>query len=83
VLGGWDGSESATEEGDDAFIYDPATGAFTRTASLSVQRLAPFVVTLADGRVLVVGSQCWNNGCYGLDAIPDAADRAISAEIFD
>ena len=39
--------------------------------------------TLADGRVLVVGSQCWNPGCYGLDAIPDAADRATSAEIFD
>ncbi|HSM17063.1 MAG TPA: hypothetical protein VK845_08740 [Gemmatimonadales bacterium] len=28
------------------------------------------------------GSQCWNQGWYGLDAILDAADRAISAEVF-
>jgi hypothetical protein len=45
--------------------------------------LVPPVAMLSDGRVPVVGSQCWNPGCYGLDAIPDAADRAISAEIFD
>jgi Galactose oxidase, central domain len=82
IVGGWDGSDGAIAEGDDAFIYDPATGAFTRTASLTVQRLAPFVVTLADGRVLVVGSQCWNPGCYGLDDLPSAADRALSAEVF-
>ena len=81
ILGGW--GADAVGEGNDAFFFDPSTGAFTATGSLTVQRLAPFVVTLADGRVLVVGSQCWNQGCYGLDAIPDAADRAISAEIFD
>lgn len=81
ILGGW--GANAVREGNDAFIFDPSTGAFTATGSLTVQRIAPFVVTLDDGRVLVVGSQCWNQGCYGLDAIPDAADRAISAEIFD
>ena len=81
ILGGW--GDDAIGEGDDAFIYDPTTTAFTSTGSLSVQRLAPFVVTLDDGRVLVVGSQCWNQGCYGLDDIPGAADRDISAEIFD
>ena len=82
VVGGWDGSDDAIAEGDDAFIYDPATGTFASTASLGVQRLAPFVVTLAEGGVLVVGSQCWNNDCYGLDGLPGAADRAISAEVF-
>ena len=82
IVGGWDGSDDAVTQGDDAFIYNPATGTFAPTASLSVQRLAPFVVSLADGRVLAVGSQCWNNGCYGLDGLPGAADREISAEVF-
>ena len=82
LVGGWDGSEDATAQGDDAFIYNPVAGTFAPTASLTVQRLAPFVVTLADGRVLVVGSRCWNNGCYGLDDLPSEADREISAEVF-
>jgi hypothetical protein len=82
IVGGWDGSDDATAQGDDAFIYDPATGTFAPTASLTVQRLAPFVVTLGDGRVLVVGSRCWDNGCYGLSDLPSAADREISAEVF-
>jgi hypothetical protein len=80
ILGGW--GADAVGEADDAFFFDPSTGAFTATGPLTVQRLAPFVATLTDGRVLVVGSQCWNPGCYGLDAVPGAVDRAISAEIF-
>lgn len=81
ILGGW--GADAVADGDDAFMYDPAAGTIVATDSLNDPRLAPFVATLSDGRVLVVGSQCWNDGCYGLDDIPDAADRAISAEIFD
>jgi hypothetical protein len=82
VVGGWDAGEDALTEGDDAFIYDPATGAFKPTASLTVQRLAPFVVTLAAGRVLVAGSQCWNQGCYGLGDPPSLVNRENSAEVF-
>jgi Galactose oxidase, central domain/Kelch motif len=82
IVGGWDGSDDAIAEGDDAFIFDPDTDTFTPTASLTVQRLAPFVVTLTDGRVLVVGSRCWNNGCYGLGEPPSATNREISAEVF-
>ncbi len=81
IVGGW--GEDAPDQAADAFIYDPAADAIVATDPLNDPRLAPFVATLADGRVLVVGSQCWNHGCYGLDAIPEAADRAISAEIFD
>jgi hypothetical protein len=81
IVGGW--GEDAPGQAHDAFIYDQAADAIVPTDPLNDPRLAPFVGTLADGRVLVVGSQCWNQGCYGLDAIPDAADRAISAEIFD
>lgn len=81
IVGGW--GEDAPGQAHDAFIFDPAADAIVPTDPLNDPRLAPFVATLADGRVLVVGSQCWNQGCYGLDAIPEAADRAISAEIFD
>jgi hypothetical protein len=81
ILGGW--GRDAVADGDDAFMYDPAAETIVAIDSLNDPRLAPFVATLSDGRVLVAGSQCWNDGCYGLDAIPDAADRAISAEIFD
>jgi Galactose oxidase, central domain len=81
IVGGW--GRDAPGQANDAYIYDPAAEAIVATDSLNDPRLAPFVATLSDGRVLVVGSQCWNDGCYGLDAIADAADRAISAEIFD
>jgi hypothetical protein len=81
ILGGW--GRDAVADGDDAFMYDPAAETIVAIDPLNDPRLAPFIATLSDGRVLVVGSQCWNQGCYGLDAIPDAADRAISAEIFD
>jgi hypothetical protein len=81
ILGGW--GRDAPGQADDAYIYDPAAQTIVAIDPLNEPRLAPFVATLSDGRVLVVGSQCWNPGCYGLDAIPDAADRAISAEIFN
>lgn len=81
IVGGW--GTDAPGQAADAYIYDPEANAIAATDSLHDRRLAPFVATLADGRVLVAGSQCWNVGCYGLDAIPEAADRAISTEIFD
>jgi hypothetical protein len=86
IVGGWDGSgtKSAVADADDAFIYDPATGVFTATASLTVQRIFPFAVTLADGRVLVVGNRCYAGaGNCGLDDVGQGADRDFSAEVFE
>lgn len=45
-----DGSYKGTAE-----LYDPTTGMFSATASLNKPRGGPRVVSLADGRVLVVG----------------------------
>jgi WD40 repeat protein len=51
-----------------AELYDPATGAWTTTGSLSIGRAYPIAVRLADGKVLVAG---------GSDG------SAESAELFD
>jgi len=56
-----------------AEIYDPATGRFTLTGSMSVPRYKQGAALLPDGRVLVVGGQ--TGGSYG--------DRLASTEIFD
>jgi hypothetical protein len=53
-------------------VYDPATGTFSPTGSMTTARDFETVTTLRDGRVLVVG---------GLDA--DNQHQLVSAEIYD
>ena len=79
IVGGF-GEFGAIADGDDAFAYDPDTGQFTTTSSMTTQRVDPMVVTLADGRVLVVGSRCRNQGCYGLG---DDHPGQRSAEVYE
>lgn len=52
VVGGHDRMGEALTSAD---VFDPATGAFTPTGPLSAGRMQPTAVTLADGRVLVIG----------------------------
>jgi hypothetical protein len=58
---------------DTAEIWDPRTGTWSRTADLSATRQGPAAVTLADGRVLVVGGLPRNG----------ADEGRPSAEIYD
>jgi hypothetical protein len=58
---------------DSSEVWDPATGRWSRTGRLRHTRVGPSAVTLADGRVLVVG---------GLPEV-DADQERASAEIFD
>ena len=65
-----------------AELYDPATGSWSATGALRYARVGAPAVTLADGRVLVVGSasaESWWN--Y---TVPGVSDRAFqTAEIYD
>jgi hypothetical protein len=51
-----DGRVLLVASGVIAEIYDPSTGKFTTTGSLSHDRTVPSAVTLLDGRVLVIGA---------------------------
>jgi Galactose oxidase, central domain len=55
----------------EAELYDPATGKFTATGSMSVPRFDHAAIRLLDGRVLVLGGQ------------RDATTSLASAELFD
>lgn len=61
-----------------AELFDPATGSWSATGPLNYARLGAAAVTLADGRVLVVGS---NNGERRGVAVDERAYD--SAEIYD
>jgi hypothetical protein len=64
-----------------AELYDPGTGAWSATGPLRFARLGAAAVTLADGRVLVVGSR---KGGYLDNTEPIVHDGAFaSAEVYD
>lgn len=54
-----------------AEIYDPATNAFTAIAPMSVARVRPVVLPLADGRIYLVNDTWWS-------AVPN-----LGGDIFD
>lgn len=65
-----------------AELYDPATGSWSATGPLRYARVGAAAVTLADGRVLVVGSAPWTYQWNYTQ--PKIDDRAYeSAEIYD
>jgi hypothetical protein len=55
-------------------LYDPVTGAWTKTGSLNTPRRGATITLLSDGKVLVAG------GAHG---VPDANQFVGSAEIYD
>jgi hypothetical protein len=71
VTGGTHTGDTGTVYNREAEIYDPATGTFSATGSMSVPRIGHAAIRLNDGRVLVLG---------GAQA-PMAS--LASAEIFD
>lgn len=64
-----------------AELYDPATGSWSPTGSLRHARLGAAAVTLADGRVLMVGSREGSGWNYSRPIVPERA--FVTAEIYD
>ena len=60
-----------------AELFDPATGTWSDTGSLTYARAGAHAVTLADGRVLVVRSNSWDQG------VESDAGASETAEIYD
>ena len=73
VVGGNDGSNFIGKVLSSAEIYDPATGAWSPTGSMTVTRYFPMATALSDGRVLVTG---------GVQSAP-AFNPLASAEVYD
>jgi N-acetylneuraminic acid mutarotase len=65
-----------------AEIFDPASGTWSGTGAMKYARTGAAAVTLADGRVLVVGSSGYSGSGYGFTVEVDP--RAFgTAEIYD
>ena len=68
----------------EAELYDPATGKFTFTGSMTAARLSAAATLLSDGRVLIAGGngcsepKLCTNGSFG-----GGEERLASAEIYD
>jgi N-acetylneuraminic acid mutarotase len=60
-----------------AELFDPATGKWSKTGAMRYARAGCQAATLADGRVLVVGSGCGDNG------IRIDGQACTTAEIYD
>ncbi len=74
-----------------AELYDPATGTFSPTGSMSKPREAHTATLLADGRVLITGGITGQSpaaslpvrACVVPDGQPTSADVLASAELYD
>jgi N-acetylneuraminic acid mutarotase len=77
ATGGWFASSTAWRMVPTTEIFDPATGNWTNTGALHTPRSAASAVTLADGRVLVVGG--WRDSSRNLTPTAEVWDPATGA----
>ena len=68
-----------------AELYDPATGKFSKTGSMTSARTWASASLLADGRVLIAGGEgCADpRKCIGAGSGPGGWDGLASAEVYD
>jgi len=78
-----DGNVFGNIQTDGAEIYDPVSGRWTRTASLSTKRTSARAVTLDDGRVLVAGGNLYDLVGNGINLSIVDRDVLSSSEIWD
>ncbi len=66
-----------------AEIYDPATGKFTTTGSMTAARADATAVLLSDGRVLIAGAQGCSDPKHCTNVQNGAIEFLASADIYD
>jgi phage baseplate assembly protein gpV len=66
-----------------AEIYDPATGKFTITGSMTAARADATAILLADGRVLVAGGDGCSDPKHCTNIQAGAIENLVSADIYD
>jgi hypothetical protein len=71
IAGGWANPESTAGSVSSAELYDPATGTFSSTGSMTTNRRYHTATLLPDGRVLIAGGTYTRN------------DAVASAELYD
>jgi hypothetical protein len=60
IVGGRDRADATGKDNASAELYDPATGAFTRTGDMTIARTGHSATLLGDGRVLIAGGKQGN-----------------------
>jgi hypothetical protein len=66
-----------------AELYDPATGKFTSTGSMTAARAHATAIALSDGRVLIAGGQGCSKSKDCRSIFPGAEKDLVSAEIYN
>jgi hypothetical protein len=64
-------------------LYDPATGKFTKTGSMTAARTDATASLLPDGRVLIVGGEGCSDPKHCTNVYAEDLENLVSAEIYD
>jgi hypothetical protein len=75
IAGGQDRTNAGLASAE---LYDPSTGTFTATGSMTISRQNHTATVLADGRVLIAGG-----GAFGPGGAPASYGPLTSAELYD
>jgi phage baseplate assembly protein gpV len=83
IAGGDDSHDVTNTYYASAEIYDPATGKFTTTGSMTAARAAATAVLLSDGRLLIAGGQGCSDPKHCTNIQSGATEDLVSADIYD
>ncbi len=83
IAGGEDTHEMGITFYASAEIYNPATGKFTSTGSMTAARADATAILLSDGRVLIAGGDGCSDPKHCTNVANEATENLASADIYD